>query len=654
MLGRKKNPSPQEEHNFRASIKCYYEDQIRKKRLSNETQFLPRRISNEQELEHHLSQLELREIEQNTVNSVRSRLSANKTNTSSNGSVNISISPSNVQQQKTAIIKSPTTPTQSILKSPATVKETKSKVTFSQIQPKQQISPSNNTNNVQKAETNVQHLPNKAQISPFLINSQPSNQVLFTPQQKPIASVGAFNAVGTPVSPPQASPIAQPKPTNTVFPQFSTPLQQPPAFVQNVAPVQRKQAIQRPAERTSFESLNLSSSSSASNSSANTSSNSSASFSSGTTSNSSQLSSSFSPKSAPIGVATNITSKLPDNLPRKQATPVMSMKPPVTAPPSNLPSTSSTSSPKPIIATAAFKEEQPGPSRQRRPSKSETPETSKFSHWVRTHLAIYEENMHRLREFRSNHAILPICNRVRMAVQEVIDIHTSEDPNDIKSISAALIFFQDLFKTGAAKKGDQPLPLIKEGKLFMLMCICDRYLKRVVGQDSCIMFVATLFIVLMKNEPQFLRQVLSISNGPAEQSAQWLNEEQARFKLLIQICALTTTKTVDHMQGQELIRFLLTEATSHAPSIPIATPFVLNTILSIDMKNYRKHQPAEFANLVQKARSICDLNWSVVIRTSIGTSDSDISFTDRALTLMTTKNAALIQNLKTTISSIKI
>lgn len=91
-------------------------------------------------------------------------------------------------------------------------------------------------------------------------------------------------------------------------------------------------------------------------------------------------------------------------------------------------------------------------------------------------LQAYEDYMLKLRDFKSNQAVLPLCNQVRMGIQEIIDIYTVDDPKDIKSISAALIFFQDLYKTGAAKKGDQPLPLIANGKLFITMCICDRYL----------------------------------------------------------------------------------------------------------------------------------------------------------------------------------
>jgi hypothetical protein len=91
-------------------------------------------------------------------------------------------------------------------------------------------------------------------------------------------------------------------------------------------------------------------------------------------------------------------------------------------------------------------------------------------------LNAYEDYLSKLKEFKSNPAILPICNQVRMAIQEVIDVYTSDDPNDIKNISAALILFQDLYKTGAAKKGNQPLPLTDQGRLFITFMICERYL----------------------------------------------------------------------------------------------------------------------------------------------------------------------------------
>lgn len=146
---------------------------------------------------------------------------------------------------------------------------------------------------------------------------------------------------------------------------------------------------------------------------------------------------------------------------------------------------------------------------------------------------------------------------------------------------------------------------------------------------------------------------MQISDGPAEQSAQWLSEEQARFKLLIKICSLTMTKSQDGMQGQELIKFLLNEALK-APAIPIATIFVVNSILSTDLPYFQKRQPEAFSDLVRKARLICDLDWAIIIRTTIDAAKPDVQFTNRALTLMTTKNSVLLQNLKTTIASIKI
>jgi len=207
------------------------------------------------------------------------------------------------------------------------------------------------------------------------------------------------------------------------------------------------------------------------------------------------------------------------------------------------------------------------------------------------------------------------------------------------------------------------------------MCICERYLKRVVGQDECIPFVATLFVVLSKEEPsmvnvllsmvfskcvlprlntrQCLQKVVEISNGSAEESAQWIPEEYARFKLLMEICAQTVSKNPDALRGLNLIHFLLNEALRGAV-IPVSTIFVINTIFSIDLKHYRKRFPSEFAEFVNKSKAICELDWKVIIRQTIDSVAQEMTLTDRALTLMTSKNAALVQNLKATLSTIKI
>lgn len=151
------------------------------------------------------------------------------------------------------------------------------------------------------------------------------------------------------------------------------------------------------------------------------------------------------------------------------------------------------------------------------------------------------------------------------------------------------------------------------------------------------------------NTRQCLEQILKISNGPAEESAQWISEEYARFKLLIQICALTTAKNPEILRGVNLIHWLLSEAL-RAPAIPVSTPFVINTIFSINLSTYQKRFSDEFIEFVNKSKAITQLDWPAIIRQTLDADAPDMPFTGRAQTLMTAKNAVLIQTLKATLS----
>jgi hypothetical protein len=79
---------------------------------------------------------------------------------------------------------------------------------------------------------------------------------------------------------------------------------------------------------------------------------------------------------------------------------------------------------------------------------------------------------------------------------------------------------------------------------------------------------------------------------------------------------------------------------------------VINTIFSVNLFNYNRRNSSEFANFLSKSKEICELDWPVIIRQTIEA--ADINFNDRAYTLVTAKNAVLIQNLRATLSSINI
>lgn len=147
-----------------------------------------------------------------------------------------------------------------------------------------------------------------------------------------------------------------------------------------------------------------------------------------------------------------------------------------------------------------------------------------------------------------------------------------------------------------------------------------------------------------------LEHVIKLSNGPAEESAQWVSEEYARFRLLAEICSMTTMKNQEILRGLNLLQFFLNEAL-RGQIIPISTPFVINTILSINLSNYQKRFPSEFTDLINKSNSISELDWPIIIRQTLD--NSELKLTDRAITLITAKNSVLIQNLKSTIVSIK-
>ncbi|KAI6213915.1 hypothetical protein M3Y94_00207800 [Aphelenchoides besseyi] len=309
--------------------------------------------------------------------------------------------------------------------------------------------------------------------------------------------------------------------------------------------------------------------------------------------------------------------------------------------------------------------------RERRLSKSETPHSSGFARWVESLLKTNDRYMADVHAVKRDPAMKVLCNKVRMEIQEIVDICSSEDPKDTTSVSKALCFFQDLFTVGPIGADGQRIAITENWRSFLMVSICERYLKRVMSDELVLKSVAQLFMVLIKlypnlftvllctvysncllprlNANQCLSKIIELTNGPSEDVPIFVATEFAQFRLLIVVCAMTSTMEAEtQMHGYSLIWYLLNEVV-HLPVVPLATPFVLNVILSITFKSLKMRyaQTPQFLEIMQQAKIIANLDWTRVIELSID-STPEVNFSERGRVLLTAKNNSMVQKLKVT------
>ncbi|KAI6186962.1 hypothetical protein M3Y98_00190100 [Aphelenchoides besseyi] len=309
--------------------------------------------------------------------------------------------------------------------------------------------------------------------------------------------------------------------------------------------------------------------------------------------------------------------------------------------------------------------------RERRLSKSETPQSSGFARWVESLLKTNDRYMADVHALKHDPTMKALCNKVRMEIQETVDICSSEDPTDTKSVSKALCFFQDLFSVGPVGADGQRIAITENWRSFLMVSICERYLKRVMSDELVLKSVAQLLVILSRLYPNLFTvllctiysncllprfsKIIELTNGPSEDVPIFVATELAQFRLLIVVCAMTsTTETETEMRGLPLIWYLLKEVVQ-SPVVPLATPFVLYVIFSISFNSLKKRyaKTSQFVEIMRRANIIANLDWTRVIELTIN-SNSEANFSERGRVLLTAKNNSMVQKFKVTFSSLQM
>ncbi|KAI6218544.1 hypothetical protein M3Y99_01703700 [Aphelenchoides fujianensis] len=309
--------------------------------------------------------------------------------------------------------------------------------------------------------------------------------------------------------------------------------------------------------------------------------------------------------------------------------------------------------------------------RERRLSKSETPRSSEFTRWVASLLKTHDGSMAEADAFRRDPAMKEACLALRIKLQQTIDVLTS---SDLRDTAQALNSFNELFDGRIDRAPEKPplqVEVTERWRVFLMLSICERYLKRMVNDEQAAVAIAQLFAVLIKQRPELfavflccvfsqcvlprldarecLTRISELADGAAEDVTVFVATETARFKLLAHVCAVTPS--TDERSGVALLFFLADEALN-SPLVPIATAFVLSRILAVAGRQLRAKNARRFADVCGRARALVDADWPQVIRDAVDAAP-ELGFAAQSkANILVARNNAMLQQLRSTLAAL--